>query len=327
MDSHSTTMKKTFLLVWAAIGCILPSAAQDLIVRRDSSRIEARVTEISTTEIRYKRASNPDGPTYVLPLGDVRSIRYANGEEDIFAPAPASAEIPAAIPAKTPAEAPAGIPQSTPPAEALPTAPTASTEASASTPPLPEPTAFVPDGPYHVGDYYSRNSVQGIVCYVEADGQHGLVISLDEAMLPWSIFRKPDLRAVGTDSANNGLENMAALERYIEANDLSWDDFPAFKWCRDHGDGWYLPSIDELLAIGHGYHGGSRVSSSRQARNKFNDALRSHGGKRMDRMLYYFSSTEKSGRDALASHLDPEPPYLVELPKASKFLVRAVHRF
>lgn len=310
MYSHSATMKKTFFLVWAAIGCILPSAAQDLIVRRDSSRIEARVTEISTTEIRYKRASNPDGPTYVLPLGDVRSIRYANGEEDIFAPAPA----PAAIPAKTPVEA-------------LPTAPTVSSEIPASTPPLPEPTAFVPDGPYHVGDYYSRNGVQGIVCYVEADGQHGLVISLDEAMLPWSVFRKPDLRTVDTDSANDGLENMAALECYIEANNLSWDDFPAFKWCRDHGDGWYLPSIDELLAIGHGYHGGSRVNSSRQARNKFNDALRSHGGKRMDRMLYYFSSTEKSDRDALASHLDPEPPYLVELPKSSKFLVRAVHRF
>ena len=169
--------------------------------------------------------------------------------------------------------------------------------------------------------------MQGIVCYVEANGRHGLVISLDEAMLPWSIFRKPDLRTVGTTSANDGLENMATLERYIEANNLSWDDFPAFKWCRSHGGGWYLPAIDELLAIGHGYHGGSRVRSSRQARNRFNDALRSHGGKRMDRMVYYFSSTEKNDREALTSHLDLQPPYLVEIPKSSKFLVRAVHRF
>ncbi|WP_347281905.1 hypothetical protein [uncultured Alistipes sp.] len=307
-------MKKTLLFVWAALGVLASASAQDLIVRRDSARIEARVTEISPTEIRYKRASNPDGPTYVLPLGDVRSIRFANGEEEVFAPA--AALHPAEAPAKTPAEAPESVP---------PTAPTAPAETPAPT--LPEPTASIPDGPLRVGDYYNRNGVQGIVCYVEANGRHGLVISLDETMLPWSIFRKPDLRTVGTTSANDGLENMATLERYIEANNLSWDDFPAFKWCRSHGGGWYLPAIDELLAIGHGYHGGSRVRSSRQARNRFNDALRSHGGKRMDRMVYYFSSTEKNDREALTSHLDLQPPYLVEIPKSSKFLVRAVHRF
>ena len=204
-------MKKTLLFVWATLGVLASASAQDLIVRRDSARIEARVTEISPTEIRYKRASNPDGPTYVLPLGDVRSIRFANGEEEVFAPA--AALHPAEAPAKTPAEAPESVP---------PTAPTAPAETPAPT--LPEPTASIPDGPLRVGDYYNRNGVQGIVCYVEANGRHGLVISLDEAMLPWSIFRKPDLRTVGTASANDGLENMATLERYIEANNLSWDE-------------------------------------------------------------------------------------------------------
>ena len=45
------------------------------------------------------------------------------------------------------------------------------------------------------------------------------------------------------------------------------------------------------------------------------------------RLYYYFSSTEKNDREALTSHLDLQPPYLVEIPKSSKFLVRAVHRF
>ena len=225
-------MKKTLLFVWAALGVLASASAQDLIVRRDSARIEARVTEISPTEIRYKRASNPDGPTYVLPLGDVRSIRFANGEEEVFAPA--AALHPAEAPAKTPAEAPESVP---------PTAPTAPAETS------------IPDGPLRVGDYYNRNGVQGIVCYVEANGRHGLVISLDEAMLPWSIFRKPDLRTVGTASANDGLENMATLERYIEANNLSWDDFPAFAWCRGRGEGWYLPAVNELNELFDAYNG------------------------------------------------------------------------
>ena len=77
-------MKKTLLLFWAAVGCVLTVAAQDTIVKRDSSRIEARVTEISPTEVRYKRFTNPDGPTYVLPVSDIAAIRYANGEEEHF---------------------------------------------------------------------------------------------------------------------------------------------------------------------------------------------------------------------------------------------------
>ena len=27
------------------------------------------------------------------------------------------------------------------------------------------------------------------------------------------------------------------------------DKYPAFAWCADHGDGWYLPAIDELKEL------------------------------------------------------------------------------
>ena len=74
-------MKKTLLLFLASAGCIATAAAQDMIIKRDASRIEARVTEISPAEVRYKRFSNPDGPTYVLPVSEIAAIRYANGED------------------------------------------------------------------------------------------------------------------------------------------------------------------------------------------------------------------------------------------------------
>ena len=89
------------------------------------------------------------------------------------------------------------------------------------------------------------------------DRQHGLVISLDEIYLHWSEFRKPDLRVIGTDNRSDGSVNMEKVAAYIAENNLSWDDFPAFKWCREKGEGWYLPSIDELLNIGHNYSGGT----------------------------------------------------------------------
>jgi hypothetical protein len=58
--------------------------AQDLIVLRDGNMIEAKIVEISPSEIRYKRFDNLDGPTIVLPVTNVLSIRYENGTSEIF---------------------------------------------------------------------------------------------------------------------------------------------------------------------------------------------------------------------------------------------------
>lgn len=302
-------MKKLLFVLFAVWCGAMTAAAQDLIVKTDASQVEARVLEISPDAVRYKRFSNPDGPTYVLPVAEIRYIRYANGEVEYYAK-----EVPAEplTPARSAGEAQeqaAGETEAAPQAEA----------------PRPAPEYVLRR--YEVGDLYDRDGVKGVVCIVSDEGTHGLVISLEQIYLTWSEFRKPDLRTVGAGNRTDGEENMRTVEAYIAANGLSWDDFPAFKWCRERGEGWYLPSIDELLTIGHNYNGGSRMNNNRQARNKFNDALKDAGGKRMDRMVYYFSSTEMDEKNAYTSHTSLEPPYVVEIPKYNKFLVRAVHKF
>ena len=291
-------MKRTILLSLAALCCALTAAAQDLIVKTDAAKIEAKVIEITPEAVRYKRFSNPDGPTYVLPVAQIHYIQYANGEKERFR----AAETVPAVPL-------------TPPA-------------------VPEAPAVQPVSggryvlkQYEIGELYDQNGIRGVICQLSDDRQHGLVVSLDEIYLHWSEFRKPDLRVIGTDNRSDGSVNMEKVAAYIAENNLSWDDFPAFKWCRDKGEGWYLPAIDELLTIGHNYNGGTRVQNNRQARNKFNDALKDAGGKRMDRLVYYFSSTEMDEKNAYTSHTSLEPPYVVEIPKYNKFLVRAVHKF
>lgn len=319
--------KSTLLLFWALCCGISAAVAQDLIVRTDSTRIEARVTEVSPETVRYKRFSNPDGPTYVLPVAGIDYIRYANGETDRFrqpaAPAPApdaSVATPAPAPAPAPApDAPVAVPA---PASATASAPAASAPAAPAALPVQYELKR-----YAVGDYYDFNGVKGVVCKVTEDGLHGMVVSLDEVMIPWSVFRKPDLRTVGAVDRTDGRVNMQTVARYIAENGLSWDDFPAFKWCREQGEGWYLPAIDEVLAIGNNFNGGTRMHYDRQARNRFNDALKEHGGKRMDRLVYYFSSTEQDEKSVHTSHMDMKPPYVVGIPKYNKFLVRAVHLF
>lgn len=284
-------MKLKILFLMAALGVGVSLSAQDLIVKTDATQVEARVLEISPEQIRYKRFSNPDGPTYVLPTESVDHIRYANGETESFRAA-----------------------QSAQPAP----------EAVGSIPAM--PAGYAPLR-YDVGDFYDVDGVKGVVCLVRDDGTHGLILSLDELYLHWSEFTKGNYRAVGADDMADGQVNMERIAAYVAANDGSWADFPAFEWCREKGDGWYLPAINEILAIGHNFNGGTRAKFDRQARNRFNGALKEHGGERMDRLVYYFSSTEKDEKMAYTSHMDLEPPYVVEIPKNEKFLVRAVRKF
>ncbi len=305
-------MNRKFLLLAVALGLTVSLSAQDLIVKTDATQVEARVLEISPEQIRYKRFSNPDGPTYVLPVSAVDYIRYANGEMETFRTAqpsqPASSQPVPAQPAT----------QADRPAETV-AAPAPVYSSAPST-----PNALQR---YDIGDFYDVDGVQGVVCLLNEDRTHGLILSLDEIYLHWSEFAKTDLRTVGADDVADGQSNMEKVAAYIAANNGSWDDFPAFKWCRDKGEGWYLPAINELLTIGHNYNGGSRAKFDRQARNRFNGALKEHGGDRMDRLVYYFSSTEKDEKSACTSHMDLEPPFVVEIPKYQNFLVRAVRKF
>jgi hypothetical protein len=68
-----------FTAVFLFLGGIFSANAQDLIILKDESVIEAKVLEISTTEVKYKHFDYLDGPTIVLPTANVQSIKYENG--------------------------------------------------------------------------------------------------------------------------------------------------------------------------------------------------------------------------------------------------------
>ena len=73
------------LIVLAAM-CMAGSyaSAQDLIVKKDGSVIQAKVTKIGTTEVEYKKWSNQDGPQYSIAVADILAINYQNGEKETF---------------------------------------------------------------------------------------------------------------------------------------------------------------------------------------------------------------------------------------------------
>lgn len=56
----------------------------DKIIYKDGTEIMAKITEINTSEIRYKRCDFIDGPTFVEKQNKVFMIKYANGKSEMF---------------------------------------------------------------------------------------------------------------------------------------------------------------------------------------------------------------------------------------------------
>ena len=59
-------------------------SAQDVIVKKDGSTILSKVLEVNTSDIKYKKFTNQNGPTYTINKYEIMSINYENGEKDDF---------------------------------------------------------------------------------------------------------------------------------------------------------------------------------------------------------------------------------------------------
>ena len=97
---------------------------------------------------------------------------------------------------------------------------------------------------YKVGDYYNDGKKEGVVFQVWDGGKHGKIVSLTESSskLLWSSDDYEQKRLIGADDKENGANNMAVVKQIFD-----WrSKYPAFKWCADLGEGWYLPAIKEL---------------------------------------------------------------------------------
>lgn len=77
-------MKKIIFTVLTSIFTITFCFSQDIITKKTSEDIEAKVLEVTATEIKYKKFDYQNGPTFTILKSDVLMLRYANGTKDIF---------------------------------------------------------------------------------------------------------------------------------------------------------------------------------------------------------------------------------------------------
>ena len=99
---------------------------------------------------------------------------------------------------------------------------------------------------WYVGDYYNVNGKEGMVFWVDETGKHGKIVSLDQAFLSWSTDEDyyKGWKGVALD-CQDGMKNLFTIKMISNWRNI----YPAFAWCADHGDDWYLPAIDELKIL------------------------------------------------------------------------------
>lgn len=139
------------------------------------------------------------------------------------------------------------------------------------------------EAPYRVGEYYNQNGKQGVIFELSADGKHGKILSMTQDYVKWAEQGSESKRNIKATNRTDGESNMSRVK-----SRAGWKSkYPAFKWCAELGEGWYLPAIDELkLFLLDDY-----------LYKVVNRALRCHGGELLKDRGYrsgYWSSTESN---------------------------------
>ena len=115
---------------------------------------------------------------------------------------------------------------------------------------------------YKTGDFFPNpgnpNTAIGVVYWLKpgTSGKEGRIVSFDSATKTWGDSSYGNLNT----SISAGIMNWDI----VIGRDPSLESFPAFKWCMDKGEGWYLPSRYELhvlqeLWLKHGEYMNSNI--------------------------------------------------------------------
>jgi hypothetical protein len=75
---------KTKVVIMFAMLISMRAFSQDTLYTKTGGVVNAKVVEINQNEIKYKKASNPDGPVYVMDVSNLVLIHFKNGSKEVF---------------------------------------------------------------------------------------------------------------------------------------------------------------------------------------------------------------------------------------------------
>lgn len=174
---------------------------------------------------------------------------------------------------------------------------------------------------YKVGDLYSENGVvKGFVFAINEDNKGNkwcYVVSKDQEYLQWST-ENYYCNCISTVGAYNTNDPFNYWGRDI-------NNYPAFKWCKEYGDGWFLPSSTELHWLWSAITDGENDFNAESV-SMFNALLIANGGDPFEE-TFYMSSNETSESLIEVVTFSADKGVCLDPQKSSQFDLRAAYRF
>lgn len=101
------------------------------------------------------------------------------------------------------------------------------------------------------GDILQVNGVRGIVFNVNEVGTHGQMMSVKAFRGKKDLYctKSSYLKGLSMLDENDGKANTAELFSYAASNGIDLSNYPVYNWCKSLGNGWYIPSINQLKSF------------------------------------------------------------------------------
>ena len=102
---------------------------------------------------------------------------------------------------------------------------------------------------YTIGDYYNIDGKEGVVFEVNSTGKHGKIVGLSESQttLKWASGEVWEECLIGSSAQDE--ENGQYIMYTIQSITNYKSNYPAFVWCENLGDDWFLPAKDEWKTL------------------------------------------------------------------------------
>lgn len=182
-------------------------------------------------------------------------------------------------------------------------------------------------GQYEIGQIYEVDGTKGMIYAIKSDnaGNNWVYLcSIDEADLQWST-ENVMCNCISSKGEWNTYDPFNPTYSKADGGVRDINNYPAFKWCMEHGDGWFMPSSTELQwmwdAISEGTHKFNNPSVE-----KYNKILTDNGGMPFVE-TYYWSSNETAADSVELIAFMEDSIVCLEPYKTKKYTVRAAYRF
>ena len=185
-------------------------------------------------------------------------------------------------------------------------------------------------GKYELGTIIEVNGVKGMIFAIKGfpvyndeytevirTDQYCYIVSLDEEDLQWST----KYEFCNCISQRGDYNTNDPFNRW----GMNIDDYPAFKWCKEHGEGWFLPSSTEMKWLWEMLTNGARDFSAPSVA-KYNALIVENGGEPFVE-TFYWSSNETSEDLVEVIAFMNDSVVCLDPKKDNVYTARAAYRF